>query len=157
MYIPLEATISIGTEKLRPKVNGSLSEITELQTEYWPTSSLFFSLEILQRHGYFSETNRSKPYLETCYTHFKFQLTCLHTQFVLRSTFSLSLVSQVLAGWSQWGACSKTCGTGTQTRTSLCRYTPGTSDPFPCPENGNNTRSCSLAQCPPCTREYPVT
>lgn len=55
----------------------------------------------------------------------------------------------VLGDWSEWGPCSTTCGTGTQTRTRTVLTQPGFGG-APC-EALSESRECNTTPCPDCT------
>ena len=50
--------------------------------------------------------------------------------------------------WSDYGACSKTCGTGNQCRTRTCTNPPPSNNGSECVGNGREHRSCNTDPCP---------
>jgi hypothetical protein len=57
--------------------------------------------------------------------------------------FSVELTPTIHGGWSDWGACSKSCGGGNQTRT--CTNPPPSEEGNPCP--GLSWQSCNTNKC----------
>lgn len=70
--------------------------------------------------------------------------------FVFKNFFFLFLPS-VNGRWSPWGEwckCSKTCGTGIQTRKRTCSNPPPQNGGKTCKGPSEQTKSCHLKQCP---------
>ncbi|XP_040264776.1 hemicentin-1 isoform X1 [Bufo bufo] len=57
-------------------------------------------------------------------------------------------VDGIWSSWQAWGACSKTCGKGTQTRMRVCNNPPPSFDGSPCEGQDTQTQICSDRQCP---------
>ena len=54
-------------------------------------------------------------------------------------------------GWSNWGsygACSKTCGPGSQTRQRTCDKPPPSAGGKQCDGSGSETKNCNDKACP---------
>jgi len=52
------------------------------------------------------------------------------------------------SAWSAWGSCSKTCGTGTQTRTRTCNNPAPANEGSDCSGPASETQDCNIAPCP---------
>ncbi|KAJ8322347.1 hypothetical protein KUTeg_000818 [Tegillarca granosa] len=50
--------------------------------------------------------------------------------------------------WSSWGHCSKTCGSGTETRTRACSHPAPNYGGSQCSGSATNSKSCLLKHCP---------
>ncbi|XP_062578222.1 mucin-like protein [Saccostrea cucullata] len=63
-----------------------------------------------------------------------------------------------LSDWSAWGACSLTCGNGTQTRTRSCNNPTQEGAGAPCTGETTEAQSCNTNICPPnqVEKEYGV-
>ncbi|KAM3915384.1 hemicentin-1 [Leptodactylus fuscus] len=57
-------------------------------------------------------------------------------------------VNGIWSSWLAWGACSKTCGKGTQTRVRVCNNPPPSFDGSPCKGQDTQTQICSDRHCP---------
>ncbi|KAG9483371.1 hypothetical protein GDO78_009341 [Eleutherodactylus coqui] len=57
-------------------------------------------------------------------------------------------VDGIWSSWQAWGACSKTCGKGTQTRIRVCNNPPASFDGSPCEGQDRQTQICSDRHCP---------
>ncbi|KAG8556198.1 hypothetical protein GDO81_017962 [Engystomops pustulosus] len=57
-------------------------------------------------------------------------------------------VDGIWSSWEAWGACTKTCGKGTQTRIRLCNNPPPSFDGSPCEGHDSQTQICSDRHCP---------
>ena len=49
-------------------------------------------------------------------------------------------------GWSKWGSCSKSCGSGSQTRT--CTNPSPAHGGSPCPDPESTSQTCNTQACP---------
>lgn len=58
--------------------------------------------------------------------------------------FSIDITPTVNGGWSEWGPCNKSCGTGYQTRT--CTNPRPSDEGLPC--SGESTMACNTDACP---------
>ncbi|KAL9978735.1 hypothetical protein ACROYT_G016290 [Oculina patagonica] len=51
------------------------------------------------------------------------------------------------SSWSDWSACDKNCGGGSQQRTKTCSQPPPSNGGKPCIGDSNVTRSCNTGRC----------
>ena len=61
--------------------------------------------------------------------------------------FFCLLVDGGWSGWSAWGACSVTCGSGSETRSRSCTNPSPTNGGKLCVGNTTESRACSLSAC----------
>ena len=72
------------------------------------------------------------------------QVKSLHIKSYSSNIAGILLIYSVAGGWSTWGVCSKTCDTGTQTRT--CTNPTPANGGADC--SGESVRDCNTQQCP---------
>ena len=61
---------------------------------------------------------------------------------------SATVVHGGWSDWGSWGGCSKTCGSGTQTRTRRCDNPEPGPGGDPCSGSSTESRTCNTASCP---------
>ena len=74
-------------------------------------------------------------------------ITCYLLSFTY-TMFPSIAVNGNWAGWSSWGSCSVTCGTGSKVRTRTCTNPAPQYNGANCAGSGSDTSSCSLPNCP---------
>ena len=91
---------------------------------------------------------------------FRLFLTWLHPSSVTqlqgktrtRAIYFITFVSFTVDGglglWSSWTACSKTCGTGTQSRSRPCNNPTPTGGGQNCTGDSSQVKSCKIKSCP---------
>ena len=50
--------------------------------------------------------------------------------------------------WGEWGACSETCGPGTQTKSRTCTNPAPQAGGDSCPGTSTESKECNLKVCP---------
>ena len=83
-----------------------------------------------------------------------FKLVCLELKivFLLKTELNERVFRfAVDGGWSNWenyGPCSKTCGSGSRTRTRTCNDPAPAEGGKPCVGLGSETQTCNVKACP---------
>lgn len=79
-----------------------------------------------------------------------FQCTRLNTEacYLFFFTFVSFTVDGGFGLWSSWTACSKTCGTGSQSRSRPCNNPTPTGGGQNCTGDSSQAKSCKIKSCP---------